>query len=108
MSWSETTIDMPLSETALEMLLSAGARGSMSEYSHYRIIQWLARFADNVIPCSEHRRQLINLADDATVCWELYVSSHYTLEQLQKFSLDDVILPKENFVVWLEKYKEIK
>jgi hypothetical protein len=107
MSWSDKQLDWELNPHSLITLLAEAARGSMSEFSHYQIIRWLGRFADEVNANEETMRQLTNMCDDATVVWELFVSSHYTLEQLQKFSLNDVILPKEHFAQWHQKTMDL-
>lgn len=107
MSWSDKQLDWELNSQSLTILLAEASRGSMSEFSHYQIIRWLGRFADDVTPINEQTRCLTNMCDDATVVWELFVSSHYTLEQLQKFSLNDVILPKEHFAQWHQQTLDI-
>lgn len=106
MAWSDTPIEKPYTLRNLADLLSQGLLGSMSRYSHFQIVEWCSHFVD------EYDRQpddelptdpnaAIALADDVVVQWELYLASQYTLDDLQRFSLSDVVLPKAYFEQWL-------
>lgn len=106
MAWSSTPISKPHTLSNLADLLSQGLLGSMSRFSHFQIVEWCARFGDDFdsqpddqIPASPE--QALDIADDVVVQWELHLATQYTLEDLQRFSMDDVVLPKQYFENWL-------
>lgn len=112
MAWSSTPISKPHSLSNLADLLSQGLLGSMSRFSHFQIVEWCARFSDNFdqqpddqIPASpEHA---LDIADDVVVQWELHLATQYTLEELQRFSMDDVVLSKQYFENWLNQLLDL-
>lgn len=112
MAWSSTPITKPHTLSNLADLLSQGLLGSMSRFSHFQIVEWCARFADDFdhlpddqIPSSpEHA---LDIADDVVVQWELHLATQYTLEDLQRFSMDDVVLPKQYFENWLNQLLDL-
>lgn len=112
MAWSNDPIDKPFTLTNLADLLSQGLLGSMSRFSHFQIVEWCARFAeefdheaDTDLPATP--AQALDIADDVIVQWELYLASQYTLEELNRFSLGDVVLPKQLFENWLNQLLDL-
>lgn len=108
MAWSNTPITKPHTLSNLADLLSQGLLGSMSRFSHFQIVEWCARFGDDFdhqtndqIPASPELA--LDIVDDVVVQWELHLATQYTLEQLQRFSMDDVVLPKHYFENWLNQ-----
>jgi len=106
MAWSNEPIDKAYTLSNLADLLSQGLLGSMSRFSHFQIVEWCARFAehydrepDNELPATPE--EALDIADDVVVQWELYLATQYTLEELSRFSLGDVVLPKQLFETWL-------
>jgi hypothetical protein len=84
----------------------------MSRFSHFQIVEWCARFADDFdfqtdaqIPSSPE--EALDIADDVVVQWELHLATQYTLEDLRRFSMDDVVLPKSYFENWLNQLLDI-
>jgi hypothetical protein len=108
MAWSDKTIDKAFTLKNFADLLSQGLLGSMSRFSHFQIVEWCSHFveeydltADPEIPLTPSAA--ISLADDVVVQWELYLATQYTLDDLHKFSLSDVVLPKTFFEQWLNQ-----
>lgn len=108
MAWSVKPIEKPYSLANLADLLSQGLLGSMSRFSHFQIIEWCSQFveqydleADDELPIKPH--DSIALADDVVVQWELYLATQYTLDDLNRFSLNDIVLPKSYFEDWLNQ-----
>lgn len=98
MAWQHSTIDLPFAQSNLQFLMSQGALGSMSRYSHLSIVHWCDQASQQPRPVPAW----VELADDVVVQWELYLASKYTLTQMSQFSLSDVVLPKYYFHNWLE------
>jgi hypothetical protein len=112
MAWSSAPISKPHSLSNLAALLSQGLLGSMSRFSHFQIVEWCARFADDFdrladehIPASPELA--LDIADDVVVQWELHLATQYTLEDLNRFAMDDVVLPKPYFESWLNQLLDI-
>ena len=112
MAWSSTRISKPHTLSNLADLLSQGLLGSMSRFSHFQIVEWCARFGDNFdqqpddqIPASPELA--LDIADDVVVQWELHLATQYTLEDLQRFSMDDAVLPKQHFEHWLNQLLDL-
>lgn len=108
MAWSEKPLDKAYSLPNLADLLSQGLLGSMSRYSHFQIVEWCSQFVDqydltgdNELPITPHNA--VSLADDVVVQWELYIATQYTLDDLNRFSMNDIVLPKAYFEVWLNQ-----
>jgi hypothetical protein len=108
MAWSDQPIEKAYTLKNLADLLSQGLLGSMSRFSHFQIIEWCSHFveqydlaADEDIPLAP--TSAITLADDVVVQWELYLATQYTLDDLHKFALSDVVLPKTFFEQWLNQ-----
>jgi len=108
MVWSDTPIQKPYSLVNLADLLSQGLLGSMSRFSHFQIVEWCSHFVENYdltpnndipIPAAS----AIALADDVVVQWELFLATQYTLDDLSKFTLSDVVMPKAYFEQWLNR-----
>lgn len=106
MAWSNEPISKPFTISNLADVLSQGLLGSMSRFSHFQIVEWCARFIeefdrepDAEIPATPEEAR--EIADDVIVQWELYLATQYTLEELSRFSLGDVVLPKHYFETWL-------
>lgn len=106
MAWSDTPIDKPYTLENFADLLSQGLLGSMSRFSHFQIVEWCSHFVeqydlqpDDQIPMEPAKA--IALADDVVVQWELYLATQYTLDDLNRFTLSDVVLPKNYFEQWL-------
>lgn len=106
MAWSDKPISLPYTLTNLADLLSQGLLGSMSRYNHFQIVNWCVEFVENYdltdvddIPISP--TDAITLADEVVVQWELYLATQYTLDDLNKFALCDIVLPKTYFEQWL-------
>jgi len=109
MAWSDKPIDKPYTLTNFADLLSQGLLGSMSRFSHFQIIEWCSQFVDNYDLKAEESLPIsptdaIALADDVVVQWELYLATQYTLDDLNKFTLSDVVLPKTHFEQWLNQF----
>ncbi|MHA7878452.1 MAG: hypothetical protein ACX931_01575 [Saccharospirillum sp.] len=112
MAWSTDPITKPHTLTNLADLLSQGLLGSMSRFSHFQIVEWCARFPEEFdglpsddLPTSPE--QAIVVADDVIVQWELFIAAQYTLEELGRFSLSDVVLPKPFFESWLNQLLQL-
>ncbi|WP_320826229.1 hypothetical protein [Reinekea sp.] len=108
MAWSDKPIEKPYSLVNLADLLSQGLLGSMSRFSHFQIVEWCSHFvekydltADIDIPITPSNA--IALADDVVVQWELFLATQYTLDDLNKFVLSDVVMPKAHFEQWLNQ-----
>lgn len=108
MAWSDKPIDKPYTMTNLADLLSQGLLGSMSRFSHFQIVEWCSQFVeqynlseDEDLPI--HPADAISIADDVVVQWELFLATQYTLDDLNRFSLSDVVLPKAYFEGWLNQ-----
>ena len=108
MAWLDTPIDKPYTVKQLADLLSQGLLGSMSRFSHFQIVEWCSRFveeydlaAEPELPIKPH--DAIQLADDVVVQWEFFLATQYTLDDLHKFTLADVVLPKTYFEQWLNQ-----
>ncbi|MEJ2042144.1 MAG: hypothetical protein P8X74_03945 [Reinekea sp.] len=106
MAWIDTPIEKPYTLRNLADLLSQGLLGSMSRFSHFQIVEWCSQFVeeydltpDDDLPLPPH--EAIALADDVVVQWELYLASQYSLDELNRFMLSDVVLPKPYFEQWL-------
>lgn len=106
MAWTDTPIEKPFTLRTLADLLSQGLLGSMSRFSHFQIVEWCSHFVDEYdmtpddeLPIKPH--EAIALADDVVVQWELYLATQYSLDDLNRFSLSDVVLPKSHFEQWL-------
>lgn len=106
MAWSDTPIDKAFSLGNLADLLSQGLLGSMSRVSHFQIVEWCARFVDEFdhepdaqLPTSP--KTALDIADDVVVRWELHIATQYTLEDMNRFTLSDIVLPKTYFESWL-------
>ncbi|MDX1343550.1 hypothetical protein [Reinekea sp. G2M2-21] len=108
MAWLDTPIEKPYTLRNLADLLSQGLLGSMSRFSHFQIVEWCSHFVDeyDMSPDSElplTPTAAIALADDVVVQWELFLATQYTLDDLHKFTLADVVLPKSYFEQWLNQ-----
>lgn len=108
MAWSVKPIEKPYTLRNFADLLSQGLLGSMSRFSHFQIIEWCSQFVDlyDLEPDEEFTmtpNQAIALADDVVVQWELYIATQYSLDDLNRFSLTDVVLPKQFFEDWLNQ-----
>ncbi len=106
MAWSDEPISKPHSLANFADLLSQGLLGSMSRFSHFQIVEWCSQFVEgyDLTPddsFSISPTEAIGLADDVVVQWELFLASQYTLDDLNKFALYDVVLPKTFFEDWL-------
>ncbi len=108
MAWSDKPIDKPYNLVFLADLISQGLLGSMSRFSHFQIVEWCSHFVetydltdDDDVPISP--TNAIIVADDVVVQWELYLATQYSLDDLNKFSLSDVVLPKTFFEDWLNQ-----
>lgn len=112
MAWSTDPITKPHTLSNLVDLISQGLLGSMSRFSHFQIVEWCARFAQEYdgSPSEElptTAQQGIKVADDVIVQWELFIATQYTLEELNRFSLSDVVLPKAYFENWLNELLQL-
>ncbi|TXR52118.1 hypothetical protein [Reinekea thalattae] len=109
MAWSEKPIDKPHTLENLADLLSQGLLGSMSRFSHFQIVEWCSQFVEHYDLSNSEEFHIspadaICLADDVIVQWELYLASQYTLDDLNRFSLNDIVLPKTFFEDWLNRF----
>lgn len=112
MAWSDSPIEKDYNLNNLASLLSQGLLGSMSRYTHFQIIEWCQQFVShyNLAPDDDFPidpEAAVIVADDAVVQWELYLASQYRLEDLKKFSLSDVVLPKHYFERWLDRMLQL-
>ncbi len=108
MAWLDTPIEKTYTLKNLADLLSQGLLGSMSRFSHFQIVEWCSRFIDEYDLIAEddlpiQPNDAICLADDVVVQWELFLATQYTLDDLHKFTLADVVLPKTYFEQWLNQ-----
>lgn len=108
MAWSSDPILKPYTLENLVDLLSQGLLGTMSRYSHFQIVEWCSRFTeeydlknDDSIPLTPS--DALDLSDDVIVQWELFIATQYSLDDLNMFSVSDVVLPKSHFEHWLNK-----
>ena len=106
MAWTDVPIEKPYTLNNLADLLSQGLLGSMSRFSHFQIVEWCSRFVDEFDLTADDEFHLpagdaISLADDVVVQWELYLATQYSLDDLNRFALSDVVLPKTYFEQWL-------
>lgn len=112
MAWSNEPISKPHTLSNLADVLSQGLLGSMSRFSHFQIVEWCARFCeefdrepDTELPITPE--QALDIADDVVVQWELYLATQYTLDELGRFSLGDIVLPKYYFENWLNQLLDL-
>lgn len=78
-------------------------QGSSAAYSHQQLINWCVEFSQAFYDAKLSANQckaLSALADDISVQWELYIASVYSLEQMARIDLNDLILPKQQFQHW--------
>ena len=106
MAWSDTPIEKAYTLANFADLLSQGLLGSMSRFSHFQIVEWCSRFVDEYDRAPDEQIPLapekaVALADDVVVQWELYLATQVTLDDLNRFTLSDVVLPKSHFEQWL-------
>lgn len=108
MAWSEQTIEKAYNLQNLADLLSQGLLGSMSRFSHFQIVEWCSHFVEEFDLEKDDNfsikpSEAIAIADDVVVQWELFLATQYTLDDLHKFALSDVVLPKAYFEQWLNQ-----
>jgi hypothetical protein len=102
MVWHNHHIDLPQSLASLVHVVAEGAKGTQSHYCHWQIIEWCAAFSVN--PSANNIDDpIVRIADDIVVQWELYVSTQYTLEQLDRFTPADLVLPRGFFQNWQQQ-----
>lgn len=104
MPWKQVTIERPFAPESLHELLAEGARGSLSRYTHFDIIDWAKRYADELqksAPLTGENLLYWQVVDDMTIRWELYIASTYSIDEMKRFSHVDILLPKYYFENWL-------
>lgn len=104
MPWKQVTIELPHSPDVLAVLLQEGSRGSMSRYTHLDIVDWARRYAEELreqAPLPGDLLRCWQIADDMTLQWELHISSHYSMDEMRRFSHVDILLPRHFFDTWL-------
>ncbi|TGG95819.1 hypothetical protein E4656_05275 [Natronospirillum operosum] len=104
MPWKQVTIERPFEPESLLELLQEGARGSLSRYTHFDIVDWSRRYAEDLqqqAPLDEEGLLLWRIADDMALRWELHMASTYTIDDMKRFSQVDILLPKHYFLTWL-------
>ena len=101
MPWQDGPIKKQFTEANLTEVLEQGERGTLSAYSHWQIVQWCHDYVEHWRAAGQ-LTPLAELADEVVVQWELYLASHYTIYQMQRFSQSDLLLPKEYFSQWLK------
>lgn len=112
MAWSDTPIEKAFTLGNLADLLSQGLLGSMSRFSHFQIVEWCARFSDEFDRETDPQLPTtidtaLDIADDVIVQWELHIASQYTLEDLSRFAISDIVLPKHYFESWLNQLLDL-
>lgn len=106
MAWHIHRIELPLCISSLEKLIEEGTKGAQSLYCHWQIIEWCAQFSEQAIDTSV-TDSAAKIADDIVVQWELYVSTQYTLEQLDRFTPADLVLPRGFFQNWRQQLMRV-
>lgn len=104
MPWKQVTIERPLEPESLYELLQEGAKGSLSRYTHYDIMDWARRFAEELQKqgtLCDDTLTYWRVADDMSVRWELHIASTYSIDEMKRFSHVDILLPKHYFKTWL-------
>lgn len=105
MPWKQVTIERPYTEDALYELLREGAKGSASRYTHFDIVEWAGRYAQELSkqhPIPENLFRYWQVTDDMQVRWELHIASHYSINDMKRFSHVDILLPRQFFQQWLK------
>ncbi len=106
MTWSTQDISLAYTSENLGYVISQGILGSSSAYSHHQLINWCISFSqhfDDPGLNDPQRAKYQALADDISVQWELHLAGHYSLEQMSRIDLNDLILPKSFFQHWLDQ-----
>lgn len=106
MAWHIHRIELPLCIGSLEQVIKEGAKGTQSLYCHWQIIEWCAQYSENAMDNSLGD-SAAQIADDIVVQWELYVSTRYTLEQLDRFTPTDLVLPRGFFQNWQKQLSRV-
>lgn len=106
MVWEVRPIEKPYSRDHLQELLEQGERGTLSAYSHWQIVSWCSQFTDE-LNRHEPQNPLLAIADDVVVQWELHLAGQYTVEQMQRFSQNDLLMPREFFTLWLDQLNSL-
>ncbi len=102
MPWQDSVIKKPFNQESLMELLHQGEKGTLSSHSHWQIVQWCAEYVDyHNSPLTED--PTLQVADEVVVKWELHLASQYSIDDMQRFSQSDVLLPKEYFHSWIEQ-----
>ncbi|MCH8551853.1 MAG: hypothetical protein LAT62_07950 [Natronospirillum sp.] len=106
MPWKQVTIEHSFEPDSLVALLQEGARGSVSRYTHFDIVDWASRYAAELKrhqPLEGDTLKLWRVADDITVRWELHMAGTYSINEMKRFSQVDILLPKQYFETWLNE-----
>jgi hypothetical protein len=92
----------------LVSLLAQGAALENTNYTHQDIAHWCDRFYIAFI-CGDFTDDgvFVSVAEDVSVQWDLFLSSTYSLEQLQKLDFSRVKLPKQWFKDWHEQVRHL-
>ncbi len=106
MAWQNCRIELPYDVNSLIQLIQEGERGAQSNYCHWQIIEWCSQLCQR-IPNQGADNPVLRIADDIVVQWELYLSTQYTLEQLDRFNQSDVLLPRGFFTDWLHQLQRL-
>lgn len=104
MPWKQVTIERPFSPDCLYELLREGHKGSASRYTHFDIVEWAGRYASELAklhPMPDDQRLIWRITDDMQVRWELHIASHYSINDMKRFSHVDILLPRHFFQQWL-------
>lgn len=110
MPWKQVTIEYSFEADSLLMLLQEGARGSLSRYTHFDIVDWARRYAEELqrqAPLEGELLKLWQVADDMAVRWELHMASTYTIDEMKRFSQVDILLPRHYFETWLAELDQL-
>ena len=104
MEYSEP-IKLEFTRENAKKLLLFGENPEESPYSHKQIAEWCERFWNkyNDVDAEEEIEKLMPILADVETQWDLYLANTYSLEELQKQSFDNIVLPVEWFAEWLTK-----
>ena len=91
-------------ENTIKLLL-LGENPEKSPYSHKQIAEWCERFWNkyNDIDVPDVIEKLMPVLADVETQWDLYLANTYTLEELQKKTFEEVVLPTSWFSEWLRE-----
>lgn len=114
-SWTETgwrEIPLPFTRESLTTVLAWGAGEQPSTHSHQDIANWCDRLSmawatDTLSDDEDTLRPLVDIAEDVSAQWELFLANTYTLQQFQALQFSAVTLPIVWFQGWLRRVREL-